>query len=293
MRLYYHLDPRGNFGDDLNPWLWGQVLPDYFNGVCYHEPALREPGADADDLFVGIGTLLNEYVPSSPRKAVMGTGMGYGKPPRVDKHWKFYCVRGPLTARQLGLGENVAVTDGAALCGRFLQREGRVTHTFGFMPHHDTARSSYWRSVCDKAAILYIDPRDSFGVVLAGLQACDVLIAEAMHGAIVADALGIPWVAVETNPTVLSFKWEDWCASLGLEYRALKLPSLWLPFEQAQWPRKGLKWGKFYTALHALRKVCATARPQLSDRSLLDARIDELLIRVEQFKADFSAGEYR
>lgn len=294
MRLYYYLDPQGNFGDDLNPWLWRRVLPDCFDGYRYHQKGdSDEVGSDAHDLFVGVGTLLNEHVPSQPRKAVMGAGMGYGAPPRLDDRWRFYCVRGPHTARRLGLDESIAVTDGAALCGRLLQRQGNVTHAFGFIPHHHTAGTGYWKSVCDAAGVRYIDPRASVPTVLDGLQACEVVIAEAMHGAIVSDALGIPWVAVATNPIVLPFKWVDWCASLGLEYRARKLPSLWLPFEQARWPSKGRKWLKFYMALRALRKVCATAKPQLSDRAVLAERTDELLVRIERFKADFAAGSYR
>ena len=293
MRLYYHLDPKGNFGDDLNPWLWGRLLPDLLTGYCYHEPELREPGTEDGDLFVGTGTLLNTAIPKIPRKAVMGTGAGYGPLPDVDDHWTFYCVRGPLTAHKLGLDSRVAVTDGAALCSRLLRREGSVKHAFGFMPHVDTARNSYWRAVCEAAGVAYVDPGESMADVIGALQACEVVLTEAMHGAIVCDALGIPWVAVTTNPMVLPFKWADWCASMELEYRPTSLPSLWLPFREAKWSKKGIKWAKFYLALSALKRVCAKAKPTLSDRSVLDARNDELLERIERFKRDFAVGRYR
>ncbi len=41
MRLYYFKDPRGNFGDDLNPWLWKQLWPELQQG-------------EDDELFVGM-----------------------------------------------------------------------------------------------------------------------------------------------------------------------------------------------------------------------------------------------
>ena len=31
MKLYYYKAPLGNFGDDLNPWLWPRLLPDIFD----------------------------------------------------------------------------------------------------------------------------------------------------------------------------------------------------------------------------------------------------------------------
>ena len=65
MQLYYFKDRHGNFGDDLNPWLWGQLLPE----------VLRGP---SDELFVGIGTLLNHRLPAAPIKHVFGSGHGYG-----------------------------------------------------------------------------------------------------------------------------------------------------------------------------------------------------------------------
>ena len=42
-------------------------------------------------------------MPDAPKKLVFGTGFGYGGVPRLDESWIFYCVRGPRTARALGL----------------------------------------------------------------------------------------------------------------------------------------------------------------------------------------------
>ena len=102
MRLYYYGEYK-NFGDVLNTWLWPKLLPNMFD-------------EDAGILFVGIGTLLNDFIPAKPLKAVFGAGVGYGKGlPVIDQNWKIYCVRGPLSAQALGLEPKLAVTDSAAL----------------------------------------------------------------------------------------------------------------------------------------------------------------------------------
>jgi succinoglycan biosynthesis protein ExoV len=70
MKLYY-FDGKarefeiGNFGDDLNPWLWNKVLPVVFDD-------------DERSLFVGIGTLLNHRLPQKSQKLIFGSGFGYG-----------------------------------------------------------------------------------------------------------------------------------------------------------------------------------------------------------------------
>src|SRR3569623_1144475 len=47
---------------------------------------------------------------------------------------------------------------------------------------------------------------------------------EAIHGAIVADTLRVPWIPVACSPEVAPFKWIDWTQSLGLDYRPIRLP---------------------------------------------------------------------
>jgi succinoglycan biosynthesis protein ExoV len=100
MQLYYFKDRRGNFGDDLNPWLWRQLLPEVLQG-------------SPDELFVGIGTLLNHRLPAAPLKHVFGSGHGYGRKPVIDSQWQFHAVRGFETARALGLPKETVITDAA------------------------------------------------------------------------------------------------------------------------------------------------------------------------------------
>jgi len=215
MQLFYYADPRGNFGDDLNPRIWHHYIPELLDG-------------DPESLFIGIGTLLNESIPPSPRKVVFGAGHGYGAVPVVDDKWEIHCLRGPLTARVLGLDPSLAITDPALLLrDMYDKRETPLQQRVSFMPHHRSTTKGDWTRICEAANIHYIDPTAAIDQVLEEIRSSRLVIAEAMHGAIVADAFRIPWVAVTCYDHILAFKWQDWCSSLGLEYRPMRLPSIY------------------------------------------------------------------
>lgn len=215
MKLYYYRDPLGNFGDDLNPWLWPHIAPDLVD--------------DRDDqVLVGIGTLLNHRLPPAPVKHVMGSGLGYGSKPQLDGRFRFHAVRGFETARELGLPASCVVSDAAVLVRRMplpqpagpRTRAGVVFtgHTLG---HFD------WESVCHAADLTFISCHWSVERVLAEMRRCDVILAEAMHGAIVADALRIPWVPIACSDNILAFKWRDWLSSVGLSYEPQVVTTLY------------------------------------------------------------------
>ena len=64
MKPYYWESQHGNFGDDLNLWLWDFLLPGF-----------RE--AHADVLLVGVGTVLNSaLLPKDGRKLVLVADRG-------------------------------------------------------------------------------------------------------------------------------------------------------------------------------------------------------------------------
>lgn len=291
MKLYYHIDPLGNFGDDLNPWLWERLLPDVFDGICPHDPGLRKGNEGSDALFIGIGTLLNQNIPKDVPKAIFATGSGYGSDPVRDDSWHVYCVRGPRTAKKLGLSPDHAITDGAALVATLGLDRLPQRIPLAFMPHVSSARAGYWEAVCNTLGIHYIDPQGDVETVFGQLLATDRIITEAMHGAILADTLRIPWIPVTSNPNILAFKWLDWCESLDLPYEPQQLPSLWGSIEDTPWPRKALKLVKYNMAKQALRKA-AEAAPQLSDETLFQQRLDQLQDRLHSFREDVTRGEY-
>jgi Polysaccharide pyruvyl transferase len=212
MKLFMWHEVVANFGDELNTWIWPRIIPDLLDD-------------DDSSLFVGIGTLLNRRLPPQP-KIVFGSGVGYGRKPDLQRGtWSFYCVRGPSTARVLGLPEWLAVTDPGILVRRlFDMKPDGVASSVGFMPHWSSALDGRWREACNAAEVRYIDPRDAVPNVLQAISGCRLLITEAMHGAIAADALRVPWVPVRIRPSPMAFKWQDWCRSIALEYHPLQLP---------------------------------------------------------------------
>ncbi len=80
--------------------------------------------------------------------------------------------------------------------------------------------------MCERAGINYIDPTDPN--VLASLQAIqqtELLITEAMHGAILADTLRVPWLALEPIFPLHRNKWFDWSESMLIDLHFNAMPS--------------------------------------------------------------------
>jgi succinoglycan biosynthesis protein ExoV len=282
MLLYYHKDPRGNFGDDLNPWLWSRLLPGCFTGELSHDPRCRDVSAGGETLFVGIGTLLNENVPGHARKVVFGSGAGYGPPPVLDSSWDFFCVRGPATAALLGLDKAAAITDPGVLVRTIELPHSSPIHRLAFMPHCASARRADWSTICESIGIGFIDPQWPVDDVLRAIRSTEVLITEAMHGAIVADALRVPWIAVATGST-LNFKWNDWCQSMSLAYRPLTIPTV------RQGPGAGTAAKvrsiiKTTAARIMLQRIVRRGIPSLSSDTRMNAATEELQERLETLR---------
>lgn len=289
MQLHYYRDPLGNFGDDLNPWLWPQLLP----GLLDDDP---------DELLVGIGTLLNHRLPAAPHKHVLGSGVGYGRLPQIDRRWTFHAVRGPYSAAQLGLPADSAVCDAAILLRLVEARRGGCTDgPVGFMPTGQTLDSFDWASLCRENGLRFISPRGEPRQVVGELLGCRRVLCEAMHAAIVCDALRIPWVAVRCTPDVLAAKWRDWLAAVGLDYQPVDLPTLHgqdggLRDELKRWvgrvglgghitpppPRPSPAW---LCAEAQVRLVSAAGLPGvLSDDRCLEQRTEQLAWRLAHFR---------
>lgn len=212
MKLHYFTDAP-NFGDALNPWLWPQLLGDVLD-------------ADSSTLLLGIGTILTNRIPAAETYHVLGSGAGYHDAPRLDSRWHVHAVRGPLTAQALGLPAERAATDAAYLLRTVPLPDPRPGPAIGFMPHFRAMPHTPWRRLCERAGLRYIDPLLPVDDCLAAIRGCECLIAEAMHGAIVADACRVPWIPVVTGGHILDFKWRDWLLSVELEYRPQRIASL-------------------------------------------------------------------
>lgn len=266
MQLYYYKDPVGNFGDDLNGWLWPRLLPRPIES-CF----------DADTLWVGIGTLLNQKIPPTPtKKIVFGTGCGYGPLPTVTDAWRFGCVRGPISAQLLGLPASAAICDGAVLVRRYFEPAGASRHTASFMPHHLTAKYDDWAAVCDDLSLHYIDPAAPVEPTIEAIRTSALVVTESLHGAIIADVLRVPWIAVRTRSRILDMKWRDWATSLRLDHRFDWLTPAWRRDIDRGWKRS-LRPVAFAAARARLRWLLRHGERRLSQ----DAVCADVLARID------------
>lgn len=217
MNLHYFFDHQNNFGDALNAWLWDALLPDRTMN-------------SSDIWLCGIGTILNHNLPGDKPMVIMGSGVGYGPTPiDRERNWDVAAVRGPLSAHCLGLDREKAITDGAILLSLLPEyapsaapqsRAGTL-----FIPHYMSVDGSAWPQACALAGIEFVDPRSDSRQIMAKIQSAQLVIADAMHGAIAADVLRTPWVATSFHMRTTSFKWNDWCMSMQIRHRPHGMPA--------------------------------------------------------------------
>ena len=265
MKLYYWQD-RPNFGDQLNRWLWPRYIDVAFDD-------------DETTLFVGIGSVLNERLPVAERVFVLGAGVGYENDPvRVRPEWQILCVRGPVSARKLGLPRSKAVCDPGILVRRFWERSSTPQFEYSYMPHWRHA-NEVLRRTCEDAGVNFIDPRSDVETVMNAICASEVVITESLHGAICADAVGVPWVATATH-NVYPEKWLDWAQSVGVEYSPRHVIPVWEPRSLASHIKSWTRSRIFHAQLLRLKN----ARPSLSDRNTVSALTGELERVIATFK---------
>lgn len=297
MKLHYFKGPKyGNFGDELNAWLWPRLLPDFFDD-------------DESVLFLGIGSIIgkqridNKDYKTGQKRIVFGSGFVstyHEKPDLNDPDWDVFFVRGPETARTLGLPPEKSLGDAAILIRAVIDPEARKeTNTIGFIPHWQSMDRGHWESVCDQAGLMLIDPRAPVETVLAQILACKFIVAEAMHGAIVADALRVPWIAC--LPIVKSHrnKWHDWADALNIKlephflypssleelralipYRILRAPFKLLAMSSLQ---KACDKGLTSCAAKRLRTIAAM-QTSLSDDAVIDDITHKMLEQLALLK---------
>jgi hypothetical protein len=287
--LYRWRGASSNFGDELNTILWPRLLPGFFDG----DPAMR---------FIGIGSVLDQRHPSDVIKLVAGSGYGgYEDRPRLDGSWIVHWVRGPRTAATLGLSPDLALGDPATLVpSAFGLRETQGQDT-GFMPHFESASWGAWRQVADLAGMRLIDPRDQPDTILQAIVGCKLLLSEALHGVIVADALRVPWIAMRPIARIHRAKWWDWAETMDLHPRFRHLPAttpvewvgtsclrsfhatrVWLNWKEPR-PATTTSGRLVAQAALALRLAMKTS-PQLSSDTALDRSQSRMLEAINRIR---------
>ncbi len=122
-------DTKINFGDSLNEWLWPKIINKKFN-------------AQSNVYFLGIGTIITDKRVLEIEKKdvsqaiIFSSGTWGNKSYSLGENWKVYGVRGPRTAKALGLTQDYVVGDGAYLLRNFYPSSNGTGNSIGFIPHH-------------------------------------------------------------------------------------------------------------------------------------------------------------
>jgi hypothetical protein len=132
--------------------------------------------------------------------------------------------------------------------------------------------------------VRYVDPTWSPERVLAELASCRLVLAEAMHAAIVADALRIPWVPVQSGTHVLSFKWQDWCAAMGLDYVPRRWLTNWAPAKSGN-GRGAKRWIKNQLPVAQMRAAVRSGGT-LSEDAVFARRLDACATMLDRLRRE-------
>jgi succinoglycan biosynthesis protein ExoV len=292
MRLQYYTEQ--NFGDTLNPLIFHHVLPNFFD---------NDPSVD----FFGIGSIIGfDMVTEAKKKVFFSSGFAYGQLPTIDETYDFICVRGPNTAQALNLDKSTIVTDGAALLRELKLPARKKKYPFSFMPHWESELKYPWRKLCEEAGIHYISPVDDTIKVLHELQETEIVLAEAMHAAIVADTLRVPWIPVRAYNGINAFKWSDWSLSLDMPYEPNTIRSMYkvndfvIKILKEKWSALPSPFYKpiahayvGYQDLFVTKEVVRqleqlkTKKQYLSNDTIFNNRVDQLLDKLEIVKQKY------
>ncbi|MGP1992282.1 polysaccharide pyruvyl transferase family protein [Zobellia laminariae] len=188
-----------------------------------------------DSYFLGIGSILTSENPhfediKDKRKIVFGTGIRPSSTYNefsLDKTWSVKFLRGPLSSGYLG-NKHEYISD-AAYAVRQLAAFSDIQNTkkkyeISIMPYFHSVQYFDWEKIAKKLGYHLISPYSEGGVehTLREIAASKYLITEAMHGAILADILRVPWHRfVLTTPytegeRISDFKWNDWMGSIDI-----------------------------------------------------------------------------
>lgn len=296
-----------NVGDELNEWIWPALIGDI------HQDNVA---------VLGIGTLLNrdfcQRLETAERIHVLGTGAGYGAPPTLDPRWYVHAVRGLRTARALGLDADRAVADSAYLLASLDWRApSQPASDTVVVPHHRSLRYVDWGRVCERAGVRFVSPLLPAADFVRALTGARLVLTEAMHGAILADIVRVPWQGFGFGGQFNREKWLDWADMFGLDPQIRPLSGFYDPalFSEgrplryhlgkvlkARMSQAGLgreKWKRM--TLPSFRPHRAEARlarqlqalaalpGMLSADHILRQRVDQLYERVDQLRVELKA----
>lgn len=196
---YFIRWPGNNFGDNLNniifPMLGVNNLLEYKKHLSIKE-----------NTYLGLGSIIGKRL--NKPVTVLGSGIGSGLP--NINNLKFGFVRGKITCKTLGIEEKYAIGDTAYYLKDYMQNlsSNKKTCKVGIIPHHKTKMINKNLNIIHPSL-----PVEDF---IKRVSECEYVLCEAMHGAICADILRVPFAAIQINNDFNRIKWNDWASVLDI-----------------------------------------------------------------------------
>ena len=274
MNLYWCKTTPPNVGDALNEWLWPKLIP---------EIDLLHP----ESTLFGIGSVLDERVNTYGPTYVIGSGARsreHGIKSR--ENLQILAVRGPLTASALGIDMKLSATDPAALLAYHYAKPASRGLRIGLVPYFSSPHE-FWQRIADEMGLDLVSPHLGVFEFLDAISECDFVISEAMHGAIISDALRIPWHPIRSNSVIGEgntnrFKWTDWCESVGIEFSPTDLPAIRI--KQTGIVSTAKNWIKRVEIKRAVGNIINSGTRFLSKDHVFSERTDKLLCIIDDFR---------
>lgn len=206
--MYWHAG-EPNFGDVLSPLIFDAALPG----------SPRWASATFASKVVGLGSIAHTITTGD---LVVGCGSIDGTPAPLPSRTRVLAVRGPRTALALGLRGDVAFGDPGLLAATGLPptRTDVAPGRIALIPHHAHAAALAATLPTidhDRDRVEVLDLHGDPQTVMDGIAAAEVVVSSALHGIIVAEALGKPAVWFEIGDPLLGgrFKFHDHQEAMG------------------------------------------------------------------------------
>ena len=209
MQLIYHKGQ--NFGDTLNKYVFEGLHPG-----CWKDDEIE---------FWGIGSILGLKTPLTETKKIFVFSSGYapkmpdtyGATPNLDDYrFDIRAVRGPISSSFLPDDKQTKQFGDAGLLISEVVPTSATKSGIGLMPHISTERRfPDIKRLCDELNIQYVSPSIEGDLGAKKISGLDLLLTEAMHGAIVADAYDVPRFNVTFSRDINLYKWQDYHLGLG------------------------------------------------------------------------------
>ncbi len=211
---------QSNFGDLLSPWLISTLTG---------KPVLNARYARTEQpVIAGIGSII--HMASHGVTNIWGSGLMYPPTPRQTQRLlslhnvRVHAVRGHLTRKTLieHLGWDVPEVygDPALLLPRYLpidRGEGGRSHPIALVPHYKH-QDDFPRPYPENVDV--IDVREDLRTVVSAIASSRVCLSTSLHGIIIAQAYGVPWVWLKLEGHGLpggDFKFDDFFSTLDAE----------------------------------------------------------------------------